>query len=276
MISNTVHPESLPGTTAFVLLGRSGMPTPEAWAPLLRDRLGGEISADMAGATSNLIIRIDGTPFIGFVVEHPVPSSEFEDSLRSTPDADELKAIIGRHMAHLTLANLSETTSMDAAIERAIRVLELASALPPDLEPLGVFWLPSRRLVPVDLAGAIAAGARQGASVQDGLAGRARHLPVSFWVRILLMGGDGLVAGRTQGLACFVGYELDLPLARRTPQAAHDLLASLVGYLFDRGSVFEPGQRLDVGNGEVATLAAFPAAEGAPPLMVLRDAGGLQ
>lgn len=277
MAATNVHQSGLAGAGLFVLLGDPRRLAPEAWAEALTNRLGEGARASPSGDTGNLLIEIDGAPHIAFTIDHAVPATEFTDGFGAQADGDGFREAVESHRAHLVLSPLAAPASMAAAVGGALRLLDMAVTVPADCQPVGVFWLPSGRLVPLHVAGLIADGAREAAAaVERGATGLARELPVGFWVRIQLAGGDGLVAGRTRGLASFTGFELDLPVSTRTPQAAHDLLASLVGYLFDQGPVFAPGQRLDIGNGEVLTLAAVPAAEGAPPLMVLRDGGGLQ
>lgn len=185
--------------------------------------------------TSQIALRVNGMAVA--IVERPgqPPEADWLDAVTRSRLWPEGSSVVPKVRSHLIVATLQSATSHPVALNAAVAVTLLCGFLSGRKGMAGAVFTTS----------GVAVNSAQMAAIGDGLL--RREIPVMPWVALHVQAqqgtqGAGVLA--TQGLAFFVGREIELELQRLSRDDATERLLGLSEYLIVNGPVIEDGDTI--------------------------------
>lgn len=198
------------------------------------------------GPDGGAILRLDGITLMVAWVDAPLPPGVFSDDPHQRAWTGWREAAAAQR-AHVILANLDRPSDTAGALRAAGAVSRLAAALAGLLPGvLGIHWAPSGLFVaPADWRAAVARMTPEAP-------------PVEHWVKPRWFRVGQAPAILTQGLAPFVGREVEHGPSGESPGEVYGRTMNLALYLLRAGPVLKAGdtvgqtptQRIAVEEGE--------------------------
>lgn len=219
-------------------------------AAYLQDAFSGgqvEVTPSTDAAGGGLLVTWDGVPFAVMAIDRPVPADTFERSHRQAFSAKDVPSIVAQQQAHLIVSAMISPKDMAGTIHLAIRTLILSYVLSELGDPVGLYWCASDTVLNKGRFDDVADIAMDALLAQAGDA--PGDVPWQVLVGLQIWKNGSAIESRTNGLAAYTGYELEV----REPDwevAKHfEYLASVVAYLLQSGSILKHGNTLEVDDG---------------------------
>ena len=202
----------------------------------------GEDAGMPAGAA--LVVEIGKTIVTVMYMDQPMLPGALDEAVakdRMMPNAAE---VVAGHKAHYTISHLEPNEQFADARQAAIAMTRVCAALCQLTPVLCVHWAAAQTIAP-------AANVREAASVlSEG------EWPLFMWSNFLPYAGKDDASGQrrvgmlTQGLAPFVGREIEFAPAPMPPEQVFDRVINLSSYLMARGAVLGEGNTVGVSESE--------------------------
>ncbi|MEM8794325.1 MAG: DUF4261 domain-containing protein [Pseudomonadota bacterium] len=221
------------------------------------------------------VLKVNDRTFTMFIVPQPVPEEEFFATVQKSPKRESLSRIVKEHQAHIVMGALSPVAHFGDTVTQSIFLMKFAAKMSGLVLMTGLFWLNSQELLDkVDFTTACARAHDVYMRNQKGEKGAGSGLPYPYWVSLRLFSdktdaGPELIAGRTHGLAAYLGYEVEITFLPRPPAEMMERLRGVVGYLFASGPVLQHGHSIGLSADE-QFVVSFETTEGqeAPTAML--------
>lgn len=200
----------------------------------------------------SFILKIWEMKFLIWYKPHPLPSNVFiDDPVQNL--WDNWRDMARRQRAHYIVSNLEMYDEHPKKLAAAIIVLIITTAIAQELDPAGIYWVPSELFLGAE------------SFIRGNRHLLPKTLPITYlvkprWYKDERCAQDGLI---TQGLANFVDREIDYPSGNEDEAGMWNRALNLATYLIVNGPVIKNGDT--IGSAEEERISVHLAERNGTP-----------